>query len=124
MDLIQQLNKETEVDKNFPDFRVGDTVRVHVKVTEGNKERIQQFQGICIGRKHGGTNRTFRVRKISGGIGVERVFPYQSPSIDKVEIVQSGKVRQAKLFYLRDRVGKRATKIKIRTRKESEKLKS
>ena len=68
MDLIQQLNKEAEVEKNYPDFRVGDTVRVHVKVKEGNKERIQQFQGICIGRKHGSTNRTFRVRKISGGI--------------------------------------------------------
>jgi len=121
MDLIQQLNKEAEAEKNFPDFRVGDTVRVHVKVTEGNKERIQQFQGLCIGRKHGSTNRTFRVRKISGGIGVERVFPYHSPSIEKVEIIQSGKVRRAKLFYLRDRVGKRATKIKIRTRKESEK---
>ena len=121
MDLIQQLNKEAEIEKNYPDFRVGDTVRVHVKVTEGNKERIQQFQGICIGRKHGSANRTFRVRKISAGIGVERVFPYHSPAIDKVEVIQSGKVRRAKLFYLRDRVGKRATKIKIRTRKDGEK---
>ncbi len=116
MDLIAELEKEAIVERSFPDFRVGDTVRVHVKVKEGNKERIQQFQGICIARQHGGINRSFRVRKISAGVGVERVFPFHSPIIDRIDLVQSGKVRQAKLFYLRERVGKKATKIKLRKR--------
>jgi len=117
MDLIHQLNKEAELERTFPDFRVGDTVRVHVKVKEGNKERVQPFQGICIGKKHGSVNKTFRVRKISNGVGIERVFPYHSPMIEGVEVVQAGKVRRAKLFYLRSRIGKKATKIKIRKRK-------
>lgn len=114
MDQIQQLEKEMIQESRFPDFRVGDTIRVYVKVVEGNKERVQPFQGICIGKKKGGIRETFRVRKISGGIGVERVFPFQSPSLDKVEVVQAGKVRRAKLYYLRDRIGKKATKIKQR----------
>jgi len=114
MDILAQVNKEAQQEVNYPDFRVGDTVRVSVRVKEGNKERLQQFQGICIAKRRGGVNSTFRVRKISAGIGVERVFPYFSPMIDKVEVVQPGKVRRAKLFYLRDRVGKKATKIKIR----------
>jgi len=114
MDRIQQLEREAINEDRFPDFRVGDTVRVYVKVIEGNKERIQPFQGICIGKKKGGARESFRVRKISGGIGVERVFPYHSPSLDKVEVVQAGKVRRSKLYYLRDRVGKKATKIKQR----------
>ena len=114
MDQIQQLEKEMIQEGRFPDFRVGDTIRVYVKVVEGNKERVQPFQGICIGKKKGGIRETFRVRKISGGIGVERVFPFQSPSLDKVEVVQAGKVRRAKLYYLRDRIGKKATKIKQR----------
>ena len=119
MDLIAELEKEAMAELSFPDFRVGDTVRVHVKVKEGNKERIQQFQGICIAKQHGGINRSFRVRKISAGIGVERVFPFHSPIIDRIDLVQSGKVRQAKLFYLRERVGKKATKIKLRKRDNS-----
>lgn len=114
MDQIQQLDKEMIQEGRFPDFRVGDTIRVYVKVVEGNKERVQPFQGICIGKKKSGIRESFRVRKISGGIGVERVFPYQSPSLEKVEVVQAGKVRRAKLYYLRDRVGKKATKIKQR----------
>jgi len=115
MDQVQQLERETITENRFPNFRVGDTVRVYVKVIEGNKERIQPFQGICIAKKKGGARESFRVRKISSGIGVERVFPYQSPVLERVEVVQAGKVRRAKLFYLRDRVGKRATKIKQRS---------
>ncbi|MBT3784943.1 50S ribosomal protein L19 [bacterium] len=122
MDQVQQLEREAIIENRFPDFRVGDTVRVYVKVIEGNKERIQPFQGICIAKKKGGARESFRVRKISGGIGVERVFPYQSPVLERVEVVQAGKVRRAKLYYLRDRVGKKATKIKqraIESRKKS-----
>ena len=122
MDQVQQLEREAIIENRFPDFRVGDTVRVYVKVIEGNKERIQPFQGICIAKKKGGAREFFRVRKISGGIGVERVFPYQSPVLERVEVVQAGKVRRAKLYYLRDRVGKKATKIKqraIESRKKS-----
>ena len=92
----------------LPDFRAGDTVRVHVKVVEGNKERIQVFQGVVIGRKGGGIRETFTVRKVSGGVGVERVFPLHSPSIDRIEVVRRGRVRRAKLYYLRDLQGKAA----------------
>ena len=91
-----------------PDFRAGDTVRVHVKVVEGNKERIQVFQGVVIGRKGGGIRETFAVRKVSGGVGVERVFPLHSPSIDRIEVVRRGRVRRAKLYYLRNLQGKAA----------------
>jgi len=95
-----------------PAFKAGDTINVHVKIREGNKERVQQYQGIVIQRKNPNTNgETFTVRKISGGIGVERIFPILSPSIDKIELVRKGTVRRAKLFYLRDKVGK-ATRIK------------
>ena len=95
-----------------PAFKAGDTINVHVKIREGNKERIQQYQGIVIQRKNSGSNgETFTVRKISSGIGVERIFPILSPSIDKIELVRKGTVRRAKLFYLRDKVGK-ATRIK------------
>ena len=94
-----------------PDFRAGDTVRVHVKVVEGNKERIQVFQGVVIGRKGGGIRETFTVRKVSFGVGVERTFPVHSPILAKIEVVTRGDVRRAKLYYLRDRVGK-AAKIK------------
>jgi large subunit ribosomal protein L19 len=93
---------------DIPEFRPGDTVRVHVRVVEGNKERIQVFQGVVIGRRGGGTRETFMVRKISAGIGVERVFPLHSPSIDKIEVVRRGKVRRAKLYYLRGLRGKAA----------------
>jgi large subunit ribosomal protein L19 len=98
-----------------PDFRAGDTVRVHVKVVEGNKERIQVFQGVVIGRKGGGIRETFTARKVSGGVGVERVFPLHSPSIDRIEVVRRGKVRRAKLYYLRNLQGKAA---RIRERRE------
>jgi len=91
-----------------PDFRPGDTVRVHVRVREGDKERIQIFQGVVIGRRGGGTRETFIVRKISGSIGVERIFPLHSPVVDKIEVVRRGKVRRAKLYYLRDLSGKAA----------------
>ncbi len=99
----------------LPDFRAGDTVRVHVKVVEGNKERIQVFQGVVIGRKGGGIRETFTVRKVSGGVGVERVFPLHSPSIDRIEVVRRGRVRRAKLYYLRNLQGKAA---RIRERRE------
>ena len=99
----------------LPDFRAGDTVRVHVKVVEGNKERNQVFQGVVIGRKGGGIRETFTARKVSGGVGVERVFPLHSPSIDRIEVVRRGRVRRAKLYYLRDLQGKAA---RIRERRE------
>ena len=110
MDLIKELNKET-LEKEIPEVAVGDTVRVHVKVKEGSRERIQIFEGTVIAKKHGGICETFTVRRISYGVGVEKVFPVHSPSIDKVEIVRSGKIRRAKLYYLRERVG-RGAKVK------------
>jgi large subunit ribosomal protein L19 len=94
--------------RQVPEFRAGDTVKVHVRVVEGDKERIQIFQGVVIGRRGGGTRETFRVRKISGGIGVERIFPLHSPNVDKIEVIRRGKVRRAKLYYLRDLRGKAA----------------
>ena len=96
---------------DVPEFRAGDTVRVHVKVREGEKERIQVFQGVVLSRRGGGSRESFMVRKISGGIGVERIFPLHSPIIDHIDVVRRGRVRRAKLYYLRDRVGK-AAKIK------------
>ncbi|EPR67251.1 50S ribosomal protein L19 [Cyclobacterium qasimii] len=103
----------------FPSFKAGDTINVHVKITEGAKERVQQFQGTVIQRKNKNTNgETFTVRKISNGIGVERIFPIISPSIDKIEVLREGKVRRARLFYLRGRHGKSAKiKEKIRVKK-------
>ena len=94
-----------------PKFEVGDTVKVHVKIKEGERERIQLFEGTVIARKHGGINETFTVRRVSYGVGVERVFPVHSPNVAKVDVVRRGKVRRAKLYYLRDRVGK-AAKVK------------
>lgn len=91
-----------------PEFKPGDTVRVHVRVVEGDKQRIQVFQGVVIARRGGGTRETFTVRKISGGIGVERIFPLHSPNVDKIEVVRRGRVRRAKLYYLRDLRGKAA----------------
>ncbi len=109
-EIIKSLEAEgAEVRSAFPDFKAGDTVNVHVRITEGNKERIQQFQGTVIQRRHPNTNgETFTVRKVSNGIGVERIFPLLSPSIDKIEIVRKGKVRRARLYYLRGRQGKAA----------------
>ncbi|HEY8021913.1 MAG TPA: 50S ribosomal protein L19 [Thermoanaerobaculia bacterium] len=91
-----------------PEFRAGDSVKVHVRVVEGDKERIQIFQGVVIARRGGGTRETFTVRKISGAIGVERIFPLHSPVVDKIEVVRRGKVRRAKLYYLRELRGKAA----------------
>lgn len=100
---------------DIPDFRPGDTIKVHVRVVEGSRERIQVFQGVVIARKGGGTRETFTVRKISFGIGVERTFPLHSPIISKIEVVMQGRVKRAKLYYLRDRVGK-AAKVKEKRR--------
>ena len=110
MNIIEQLEKEhiAELGKTIPDFAPGDTVKVNVKVKEGDRERIQAFEGVCIARNGGGLNESFTVRKISFGEGVERVFPVYSPLVDSIEIVRRGKVRRAKLYYLRDRRGKSA----------------
>ena len=110
MDLIKELNKEA-LKNAAPQVDVGDTVKVHVKVKEGSRERIQVFEGTVIAKKHGGIEETITVRRISYGVGVEKVFPVYSPSIEKIEVVRSGSVRRAKLYYLRGRVGKSA-KIK------------
>lgn len=99
---------EAKQTKALPSFRVGDTVRVHYRITEGEKERIQVFQGVVIRRSGGGLGRTFAVRKVSAGVGVERIFPAASPNIDKLEIVTSGRVRRARLYYLRELQGKKA----------------
>ena len=107
MDLIKELNKET-LKNEVAKVDIGDTVRVHIKVKEGSRERIQVFEGTVIAKKHGGIEETFTVRRISYGIGVEKVFPVHSPSIDKIETVRHGYVRRAKLYYLRGRVGKGA----------------
>ncbi len=113
-DLIKQIEQELAPEKQneIPSFKAGDTLNVHVRIKEGNKERIQVFQGTVIQRKNYGTNgETFTVRKISNGIGVERIFPILSPSIEKIEVLRKGKVRRAKLYYLRGKHGK-AAKIK------------
>ena len=107
MDLIKELNKE-RLETEVTPVKVGDTVRMHVNVKEGSRERIQVFEGTVIAKKHGGINETITVRRISYGVGVEKVFPVHSPSIDKIEVVRSGAVRRAKLYYLRGRVGKGA----------------
>lgn len=110
MDIIKAIEQEN-LNPNAPVFSVGDTVKVFFKVIEGNKERIQAYEGIVIARKHGGLRETFTVRRISSGIGVERTFPVHSPKIYKVEVLRRGRVRRAKLYYLRKRTGK-AAKIK------------
>ena len=107
MKRVQQIEK-SYLTKNLPEFSSGDTLRVHVKIKEGDKERIQVFQGIVIGRRGSGTGATFTVRKMSAGIGVERIFPLHSPNIDKIERIKIGSVRRAKLNYLRELTGKSA----------------
>lgn len=99
---------------DLPSFEAGDTLRVNVRVREGEKERIQAFEGVCIARKHGGVNETFTVRKISSGIGVERIFPLHSPMVESIKVVRRGRVRRAKLYYLRNLRGK-AARIKERS---------
>ena len=110
MDLMQAFTEKYKKAEP-PVMEVGDTVRVHLKVREGNRERIQVFEGVVIAKKHGGIEETITVRRVPYGIGVEKVFPLHAPSIEKVEVVRHGKVRRAKLYYLRSRVGK-AAKIK------------
>ncbi len=123
MNIINELEKEQAAaivgDRGVPEFAPGDTVRVNVRVTEGTRTRIQAYEGVCIARSGGGLNESFTVRKISYGEGVERVFPVCSPSIDSIEVVRRGKVRRAKLYYLRGRRGKSARiaeKVDYRTR--------
>ena len=110
MDLCKALT-DSQIKKELPRINVGDTVRVHVLIKEGNRERIQVFEGTIIAKKHGGIQETMTVRRVSYGVGVEKVFPIHSPHVSKVELVRKGKVRRAKLYYLRDRVGK-AAKVK------------
>jgi len=119
MNIIQQLEQE-QVEKAVarravPDFRPGDTVRVNYKVVEGTRERVQAYEGVCIARRNSGINSAFTVRKLSFGEGVERVFPLYSPNIDSIDVVRQGKVRRAKLYYLRGRTG-RAARIVERAR--------
>ncbi|EUC00138.1 50S ribosomal protein L19 [Rhizobium sp. CF080] len=124
MNIIQELEAEQAAKiaakRTLPEFSAGDTLRVNVKVTEGNRTRVQAYEGVCIGRSGGGINESFTVRKISYGEGVERVFPVYSPMVESVEVVRRGKVRRAKLYYLRDRRGKSARIVEdtgVRARK-------
>ena len=112
MNLVQEITRE-QLRKDIPDFRPGDTLKVYVKVIEGSRERIQVFEGVVIKRRGSGISETFTVRKISYGVGVERTFPLHTPRIEKIEVVRRGKVRRAKLYYLRDLRGK-AARIKER----------
>ena len=112
MEKIKQIERE-HIRLDLPDFGPGDTVKVHVKIKEGEKERIQAFQGVVISKRKGGTNATFTVRKVSYGIGVERIFPMHSPIIDRIEVITRGRVRRAKIYYLRKLRGK-AARIKER----------
>lgn len=110
LDVIRAIEEE-QIRTDLAPFNVGDTIRVHVKIKEGARERIQVFEGIVLKKQNGGLRETFTVRRVAYNVGVERTFPMHSPSIDKIEVVRRGKVRRAKLFYLRDRVGK-AAKVK------------
>ena len=110
MDILKSITQD-QLRSDLPELNIGDTVKLYVKVKEGAKERIQMFEGTIISKKHGGISETFTVRRVSYGVGVERTFPVNSPMIDRIEKVRSGKVRRAKLYYLRDRVGK-AAKVK------------
>lgn len=112
MDKIQAFTNE-QLKKDVPVIHVGDTVRVYNKIKEGNRERTQLFEGLVISKKNGGISETFTVRRIAYGVGVEKTFPLHSPNVEKVEIVRTGKVRRAKLYYIRERVGK-AAKVKER----------
>jgi large subunit ribosomal protein L19 len=121
MNLLKEIEKEQmaklAAGKNIPDFQPGDTLIVNVKIVEGERSRVQAYEGVCIGRAGGGVNENFTVRKISYGEGVERVFPIYSPLVDSVQVVRKGRVRRAKLYYLRDRRGKSA---RIAERQEAE----
>ncbi len=106
-ELIKLVQAEYKRD-DLPSFKAGDTLNVYVRISEGDKERVQLYKGVCLQRRGAGATETFTVRKISGGIGVERIFPVHSPSIDKIEVLRRGKVRRARLFYLRQKIGKQA----------------
>jgi large subunit ribosomal protein L19 len=114
---LMSVVEATQFRDEVPEFNVGDTVNVHLRVVEGEKERIQQFEGICLNRRGSGSSETFTVRKISEGTGVERIFPLHSPRIEKIEVTRRGKVRRSNLSYLRDRVGKSA-RVKERMQDE------
>ncbi len=116
--IIQELEKE-QLRSDLPKLQVGDTVRVFVKVVEGNRERLQNFEGIIIKIQGGAVRKSFTVRRVSYGVGVERTFPYHSPRIGRIEVVRHGKVRRAKLFYLRDRIGKSAKVVERIEEKKS-----
>lgn len=115
MDIIRAIEAE-QLKKDIPDFRIGDTVKVHVKIKEGNRERIQIFEGTVIKRQNGGLRETFTVRRLSYGVGVEKTFPLHSPVVENIEVVRKGKARRAKLYYLRERLGK-AAKVKEKVTK-------
>jgi large subunit ribosomal protein L19 len=122
MDILKSIEHE-QLKNKIPELRIGNTVRVHVRIKEGNKERIQVFEGIIIKKQGGGVNETFTVRRISYGVGVEKTFLVHSPMVEKVEVVRVGKARRAKLYYLRDRVGKAAkTKEKVGARIETKEI--
>ena len=122
MDILKSIEHE-QLKAKVPELKIGNTVRVHVRIKEGNKERIQVFEGIIIKKQGGGVNETFTVRRISYGVGVEKTFLVHSPRIEKIEVVRVGKVRPAKLYYLRDRVGKAAkTKEKVGSRIETKEI--
>ena len=108
MELLKYAEEQLSTKKQFPKFKAGDTITVHYKIIEGTKERVQQFTGVVLQRRHPGANETFTVRKISDGVGVERLFPFLSPNIEGILLNKSGKVRRSKLYYLRDRSGKSA----------------
>lgn len=114
MDIIKQV-EEKYLRDDLPEFRPGDTLKVWVKIQEGDKERLQIFEGVCIRRRRGGARASFTVRKVSYGIGVERIFPESSPMLDRIEVIQHGKVRRSKLYYLRSLRGK-AARVKTRRR--------
>ena len=114
MDALKMIS-DASMKQEVPAFVIGDTVKVYVRIKEGDKSRIQVFEGTVIAKKHGGINETFTVRRVAHGCGIERVFPLHSPVVDRVEVIRKGKVRRAKLYYLRDRVGK-AAKVKEQIR--------
>lgn len=110
LEVIKAIEAE-QIRTDLPEFNVGDTIKVHVRIKEGNRERVQLFEGTVLKRQNGGLRETFTVRRVASGVGVERTFPVNAPTVEKIEVVRRGKVRRAKLFYLRDRVGK-AAKVK------------
>ncbi len=117
MDLIKAIEAE-QMKENVETFAIGDTVKVHFEIIEGTTKRVQIFEGLCIAKNNTGVSKTFTIRKLSYGVGVERVFPFHSPRIQKVELVRRGKIRRAKLYYIRDRVGK-AAKVKELIKKKN-----